>query len=48
MVEQGGQEEELHKLLECYMYLKVYQVLGNVRMTELRGQKDVWNHLFVL
>ena len=23
---QGDQEEELHKLLECYMYLKVYQV----------------------
>ena len=41
MVEAGGQEEEVHKLLECYMYLKVYQVWGTERMSELQ----VWNYL---
>ena len=41
----GGQEEEVHKLLECYMYLKVYQVWGTERMSELQGQEEVWNHL---
>ena len=34
MVEAGGQEEEFHSLLECYMFLKVW---GIERMSELRG-----------
>lgn len=46
VVEAAGQEEEeIHKLLECYMYLKVYQVWGTERMADLQGQDDVWNHL---
>ena len=27
------------------MYLKVYQVCGTERMSELQGQDEVWNHL---
>ena len=27
------------------MYLKVYQVWGTERMSELQGQDEVWNHL---
>ena len=48
VVEEEGQEEELHKLLECYMYLKVYLVWGTERMTKLQSQEDVWCHLLEL
>ena len=41
----AGGQEEVHRLLECYMYLKVYQVWGTERMSELQGQEEVWNHL---
>jgi len=43
-----GQEVELHKLLECYMYLKVYQCWGTEKMTELQSQEEVWSHLLEL
>ena len=43
--ESQDEESELQKLLECYMYLKLYQVWGTERMSELRSQEDVWKHL---
>ena len=42
---QSEESGELHKLLECYMYLKLYLVWGTERMSELRSQEDVWTHL---
>ena len=42
---QTGEGGELHKLLECYMYLKLYLVWGTERMSELKSQEDVWTHL---
>jgi len=45
MVGQDQEEAQIHKLLECYMYLKVYQVWGTERMTELQKQEEVWTHL---
>jgi len=44
-VEEDNQQGELEKLLECYMYLKLYQLWGTDKMSELQGQQDVWNHL---
>jgi len=46
---QDDDTELLHRLLECYMYLKLYQVWGTERMSELaRGQEEVWKHLLDL
>ena len=42
---QTGEGGELNKLLECYMYLKLYFVWGTERMSELKSQEDVWTHL---
>ena len=39
--EAGG----LHTLLELYQYLKLYQVWGTDRMSELQSQPEVWSHL---
>ena len=39
--EAGG----LHTLLELYQYLKLYQVWGTDRMSELQSQTEVWSHL---
>ena len=39
--EAGG----LHTLLELYQYLKLYQVWGTERMSELESQTEVWSHL---
>jgi len=44
-VDDSSQEDELHKLLECYMYLKLYHIWGTVRMAELQSQCEVWDHL---
>ena len=43
--ESQDEESELQKLLECYMYLKLYQVWGTDRMSELQSQTEVWSHL---
>jgi len=43
--ESQDEYSELHRLLECYMYLKLYQVWGTERMTELQDQGDVWSHI---
>jgi len=42
---QSGEAGELQRLLECFMYLKLYFVWGTERMSELRSQEDVWSHL---
>ena len=40
-----SEEETLHRLLECFLYLKLYQVWGTERAAELRPQEEVWAHL---
>ena len=43
--DQETEESERKRLLECFMYLKLYKVWGTERMSELRSQCEVWSHL---
>jgi len=38
-------EASLESLLDLYLYLKLYQVWGTERMSELAAQPELWSHL---
>lgn len=47
--EKAGKRDEdyvcLHKLLECYMYLKLYQVWGTEKVGDIKDQEEMYDHL---